>query len=141
MFDVDFLGMGASPLSGNPDVAAADGFHPQVADLKVIGKGGKVHGVGVHTLPAFGRELDFGAFFAQNLFQNPIGAVTDAGFVQGTVQGYLEMVSLGKTLQKQQSGTLRAHGVGRGGAFADLVDLADGFHGNTSVFLFLICLV
>ena len=50
---------------------------------------------------------------------------------------HLEPVCLGMLFQKQLGSPLRTHGMGGGRTLADLINLADGFHGNTSIFLFL----
>ena len=110
------------------DIAAADGLHTKVADFDVVHKGGKVHGVGMHTFPFFPGKYDLGFGFPQRVQQHPVSAVTDAGFVQRTVQGDSKVGGIGITLPEQQGSTFGAHGVGRGGTLADFIDLADGFH-------------
>ena len=64
----------------------------------------------------------------EDIPQNPVRAVTDAGFAQRTIQYHPESVGVGMFAAEKLRGSLRAHGMGRGGANADLVDFADRFH-------------
>ena len=128
MFDIDFFGTGSGLFAGDPDVAAADGFHPQVTDFNVAGEGGKVHGVGMHTVPAFGGEENLRAVRAKGFQQHPVGAVAHTGFAQRAVKGDFEGSGIGIAISEQESSPFRTHGMGRRGAFADFIDLADGFH-------------
>ncbi len=134
VLDIDFLGVGGGPFTGDPDVTAADGFYPQVADLDIFVKGGKIHGVGVHPFPAFLGEEDLGPVGAQRIQQHPVGAVADTGLTERTIQGHTERSGIGIAAAEQQSSPLGSHGMGRRGPLADFIDLADGFHGKTSVF-------
>jgi hypothetical protein len=59
--------------------------------------------------------------------------VAHTGFAERAEQNYLKFICFGMFTAKKFGCPLGSHGVGGGGAFANLVDLADGFHGNASV--------
>ena len=90
--------------TGETDIAAADGLHPEGADFQILHKGGKIHGVGVHPLPALLGEQDVCPFRTQGVQKHPIRAVSDAGFVQGTIERNLIAGCLGIAAVKQQRG-------------------------------------
>ena len=130
MFNVDFLLFRRFRLTGNADVPAADGLHPQLSDFLIALKCSKIHGIRVHSGKAFLRKDHLGAFFSQRIPQDPVRAVAHAGFAQGAVERDLKTVSLRVTRAKQQCGPFRPHGVGGGRSLAGFVNVTDGFHGG-----------
>ena len=75
--------------------------------------GEEVHGIGV--LDASGSSLekdDFRVYLLQDLPQDPVCAVTDAGFCTGSRKDDFDAVGLWMLRKKQPGGPLRSHGVG-----------------------------
>jgi hypothetical protein len=116
----------------NMDIAAANAFHTQTAQLTAAGKGDQIQGVGVGIFQNLLGKFNFCGQGGQNLPNDPVGAVTYAGFAQRAVQNDPEGICLGIPLPEQLGGPLGTHGMGGRGTFADFVDLTDGLHGNTS---------
>ena len=79
-------------------------------------------------------ENNLGGMGRKHLPQHPVGTVANTGFAQAAVKDYLKAVGVGIPGKKQLCRPFRAHGMGGRGAFADFVNIADGFHGNASVF-------
>ena len=137
VLQVYFLALSCAGLSDYPDITAADGFHPDCADLPLIQEGCQIQCVGVHSLGKLLGEDDFRPVFAKSVAQHPVGAVADTGLAQGAVQCDYKMICLGVAVQEELGSPLRPHGVGRGRPLADLIDLPNGFHDSTSDIRFL----
>ena len=137
MLHVDFFTLGIR-LTGDADIAAADGFHPQPVRFRPVFQSDQVHGVGVG---GGGERLvgehDLRGDGGKDLPQHPVGAVTYAGFAQRAVEDHPEAVGLRVGVLKIVRGTFRPHGMGGRGAFAGFVNFTDGFHRGTSEFLYI----
>ena len=137
MLHVDFFTLGIR-LTGDADIAAADGFHPQPVRFRPVFQSDQVHGVGVG---GGGERLvgehDLRGDGGKDLPQHPVGAVTYAGFAQRAVEDHPEAVGLRVGVLKIVRGTFRPHGMGGRGAFAGFVNFTDRFHRGTSEFLYL----
>ena len=127
MLNVHFF-TGNTFLAGNADVAATHGFHPQRAGLLTVLHGDQIHGVGMGFGQLLLGEDNFRGYGGEYFQQNPVGAVANTGLAERTVKDHLESVCLRVLTAEQLGCPLGAHGVGRRGAFADLVDFFNGLH-------------
>ena len=71
---------------------------------------------------------DFSGQGSQSLPQHPVGAVTDAGLAQRAIENHPKGIRLRVLRPEQLCSPLRPHGVGGTGAFADFINLTNGFH-------------
>lgn len=104
VFRVD-LGRRVCGPPQDDDVAATHGFDPDMSGLVWPLIGEEVHGIGV--LDAYrvllGKD-DFRVYLLQDLPQDPVCAVTDAGFAQGAVKDDFDAVGLWMLRKKQPGG-------------------------------------
>ena len=66
-----------------------------MTDFQITVKSGKIHGVGVHSLPLFLGKDHLGPLLTQSIQQHPVGAVADAGFAERAVERDPETGGLG----------------------------------------------
>ena len=99
-------------LAFNDNVAAANRHDAHALDFCFALIGDKVHRVGVGEIGrVLGVKDDLRAIFTQRFFEHAVGTVSDAGLAQRAVENDGEAVSLRRTLQKFQGGTLGADGM------------------------------
>ena len=127
MLHINFLPVIVLP-TGNADVTAADGFHPQLCQLTAVLQGNEIQGVGMGIWQLLLGKNDFSGQGSQCLPQHPIGAVTDAGLAQRTIENHPKGICLRVLRPEQLCRPLRSHGVGGAGAFTDFINLTNGFH-------------
>ena len=99
-------------LAFNDNVAAANRHDAHALDFFSSLVGDEVHGVGVGEIGrVLGAENNLCALGPECFLEHTVGSVADAGLAQRAVENDGEAVSLRRTLQKFQGGTLGADGM------------------------------
>ena len=124
----------------NDDVAAADGLDAHKPDLFRAAEGAEVKRVRMLEVGGVGLgENDLHVPRRKDIADDAVSAVADAGFGERAVKHDLIALCVRSFGAEQLRRSGRAHRMGAGRTFSDLIKITNGFHGSTSLNLPVFC--